>query len=832
MNTGATQTLTATVSPSNATNKAVTWISSNTGVATVSGGVVIAVSAGTAVIVATTADGGKTATCVVTVNQPPASVSLSPTSITLTMGTTTTAALTATVNPSNATNKNVSWSTNNSNVAIMNNGLVTAVGPGSAIITVRSDADNTKTATCSVTVIQPVTGVSLSTNTLSLTTGQSMTLTKSIIPGNASNQEVTWTSSNTGVATVNNGLVTAGNTAGTAIIRVTTVDGGYYAECTVTVSQPIPEYINVNGVSLDRGSSFTMVVGNTATMVATVSPANATNQAVSWSSTYENIATVSQNGLVTAVGEGTTKIIVTTQNGGYTAECTVTVNSIHVTGVTLNNNSLTLTMGGTTTGTLTPTVSPSNATNKAVSWTSSNTGVATVNNGVVTAVAGGSATITVTTADGGYTTTCAVTVIQPVTGVSVSPTSLSLTLGGTSTGTLTPTVSPSNATNKAVTWTSSNTAVATVSGSGVVTAVAAGSATITVRSDADNTKTATCSVTVAAPTVVNALNLTSLVTAPVAGASPVTTGINATQYTGTVAWQTSASVSHSGSFAGSSVYKAIVTLTAKTGYTFTGIAANAFTYTGASSVTNSANSGTVTITFPATGISIAMVSIPAGTFQMGQTDVATPVHSVTVSAFSMGKYEVTQGEYAAVMGSNPSGFSGSPASGEAQERRPVEYVNWYSAIVFCNKLSMLEGRTPAYTISGSTNPADWGTVPASWDSSSPWNSVTRNTGANGYRLPTEAEWEYACRATTTTLYYTGDTISDSTGWYYDNSGSKTHEVGKKPANGWGLYDMHGNVWEWCWDWYGGYSSSAQTNPTGPTSGSYRVERGGSWISYA
>jgi formylglycine-generating enzyme required for sulfatase activity len=203
------------------------------------------------------------------------------------------------------------------------------------------------------------------------------------------------------------------------------------------------------------------------------------------------------------------------------------------------------------------------------------------------------------------------------------------------------------------------------------------------------------------------------------------------------------------------------------------------------------------------------VRINGGTFLMG-SPLNEPErysnevqHQVTVSSLYVGKYEVTQTEYQAVMGTNPSDFKG--------YNLPVENISWYDAVEYCNRLSQREGLTPAYQISGTNVTCDW--------------------NANGYRLPTEAEWEYACRAGTTTAYNTGNTISTNTGWYKDNSNSATHPVGQKSANVWDLYDMHGNVWEWCWDWYDKYSSIEQTNPRGPSSGSSRVLRGGSWFIY-
>ena len=202
-----------------------------------------------------------------------------------------------------------------------------------------------------------------------------------------------------------------------------------------------------------------------------------------------------------------------------------------------------------------------------------------------------------------------------------------------------------------------------------------------------------------------------------------------------------------------------------------------------------------------------MVRVPAGEFMMGAMDddeeaydSEKPRHKVTLTRdFLIGKYAVTQALWDSVMGSNPSDFKGA--------NRPVECVSWFHVVSFCNKLSEREGLEPAYTING--------------------NDVTCNWNAKGYRLPTEAEWEYSARSGQR-FKYAGSNNVDEVAWYNGNSGYETHPVGQKKPNGFGLYDMSGNVFEWCWDRFGDYSSGSQTDPTGPDSGPRRVNRGGGW----
>ena len=189
--------------------------------------------------------------------------------------------------------------------------------------------------------------------------------------------------------------------------------------------------------------------------------------------------------------------------------------------------------------------------------------------------------------------------------------------------------------------------------------------------------------------------------------------------------------------------------------------------------------------------------IQAGTFQMGEVGVDEPVHTVTISyPFWMGATEVTQAEYAALMGSNPSQFQGSEYPDSAN--RPVEQVSWHDARSYCKALTAQQSAR--------------GAVPSGYE----------------FRLPTEAEWEYACRTGTTTSWNVGNSLSCSQANHNFCIGKQTSVVGSYAPNAWGLYDMHGNVWEWCLDSHGGYPSGAVTDPF-VTGGPYRVIRGGGWL---
>jgi formylglycine-generating enzyme required for sulfatase activity len=223
------------------------------------------------------------------------------------------------------------------------------------------------------------------------------------------------------------------------------------------------------------------------------------------------------------------------------------------------------------------------------------------------------------------------------------------------------------------------------------------------------------------------------------------------------------------------------------------------------------------------------VSLSVGTFQMGSPSNESgrnsdeTQHQVTLTRdFLMQATEVTQAQWQALMGNNPSKFMG-------DSNRPVEQVSWYDAVAYANALSVADGLPKAYNLSSCSGTPGGG----NYSCSNVTLTAATPYATTGWRLPTEAEWEYAYRAGTTTPWYFGSdsNLLGTYAWFYSNSGSTTHPVGQKQPNAWGLYDMAGNVWEWCQDWYGDYPGTV-TDPTGPVSGSRRVIRGGSWNSDA
>ena len=496
---GSTQQLTATVIPSNASNKNVTWSSSNSSVATVSSnGKVTAVAIGEADITATAADGsGVKGVCHVTVVNAEVKVTgitLSQTAATLNPS--NTLQLTATVSPSNASNKSVVWSSSNSNVAtVSSNGKVTAVAIGEADITATAADGSGVKGVCHVTVVDAevkVTGISLSQSTGTLNPGKTLQLTAYVNPSNASNKSVAWNSSNSSVATVSqNGLVTA-VAAGEADITVTATDGsGVKNTCHVTVVG-----VKVTGITLSQ-STATLNPNNTLQLTATVSPSNASNKNVTWSSSNESVATVYSDGKVTAMAIGEADITATAADGsGVKAVCHVTVKEkvISVQKIAFVEAPSTINIGKSLK--LNVAFTPTNATNKTLSWTSGDTSVLTVDNeGNVKGIGKGTTTVVATTTDGSdLSIRCYITVKRPVTSIALSKSTATMSPGRTLQ--LSAIVNPYDASNKNVTWSSSNESVATVSSAGKVTAVAAGEADITATAADGTGIRAVCFVTV------------------------------------------------------------------------------------------------------------------------------------------------------------------------------------------------------------------------------------------------------------------------------------------------------------------------------------------------
>ena len=484
-----TETLIATVSPSETTTKTVEWQSSDESIASVTqDGVVTALKVGTCVITAKTTDGSNlSAKCTITVKQQVTAIALSDETASLWVGDTKT--ITATATPTTANNTAVNWTSSNNNVAtVSSEGVITAKGQGTCTITCTAADGYGTTSTCEITVKQQVTSIALSETTTSLWIGDTKTITVKATPTTANDATVNWSSSDDNVATVSSEGVITAKGQGTCTITCTAADGyGTTSTCEVTVKQP------VTAIALSD-ETVSLWVGDTKTITAKTTPTTANNTAVNWTSSNNNVATVSSEGVITAKGKGTCTITCTAADGyGKTSICEVTVKQ-QVNSITLSNTTVSLWVGET--NTITVKATPTTASNTAVEWSSSDNNVVTVSaEGVITANGEGTCIITCTAADGyGTTSTCEVTVKQQVTSIALSETTVSLRAGETKT--LTATATPTTAGNTAVEWSSSDNNVATVSAEGVITANGEGTCTITCTAADGYGTTSVCEVTV------------------------------------------------------------------------------------------------------------------------------------------------------------------------------------------------------------------------------------------------------------------------------------------------------------------------------------------------
>lgn len=499
MNSGDTMQLSNTIYPSYAYDQRVRWSTSDNSIATVNdNGTVIAYKEGLAYVTVTSLDGAKSAMCEVVVGKPDGiyvqGISLNKNEISLFVEDTT--QLKAKVYPDYASNKEVEWySSNTSIVKVDQDGIVKAVSSGIAWINAKAlygAEGKIGPATCRVVVSRGdinVESVSLNVSTAELNIGNSLRLSAIIHPSNASNKSVVWYSSDESIATVEYGVVTALK-KGVVWINVKTVDGDKIATAEINV---LGNTIHVNKVTLDK-KTMTLSVGDTSKLIATVTPANATNKDVTWYSSNENIATVA-NGIVTGVKEGTVWINVRTKDGNKLAVCQATIKAdkTSVEGIDLDKKVAEVNIGGTLK--LTATISPSDATNKDIIWYSNDEKIATVANGIVTGVKEGIVWITARTVDGNKTIACEVTVRTnkiSVSKVEIDKKTSEIYIGDILQ--LTAIITPSNATNKDITWYSSDESLATVD-KGLVTGLKEGIAWINAKT-VDGNKRVVAKVTI------------------------------------------------------------------------------------------------------------------------------------------------------------------------------------------------------------------------------------------------------------------------------------------------------------------------------------------------
>lgn len=417
MNINQTAVLYATVAPATAYNKSLVWTSNNSSIVEVNqNGVLTAKAEGVANITVTTVDGGFTAYCTVYVGRVPVTgITLDAASALIGVG--NAIILTPSVTPVNATNKSVSWKSSNTNIAAVDsNGIVIGKAAGSAAITAVT-ADGNYSAVCNVTVYDgstfiKVTGITLDKTSVTLTQGKVIILAAQITPANATNKQVKWSSNNTNVAVVDNqnGILTA-KQPGTALITAETVNWGYKAYCYVTVTSDNNNYIPVTNVDLST-NVIELSKGEKEKLNAIITPANATNKSVTWSSDNPSVVSVDNNGNISALNNGLAVVSVKTMDGNHMDRCFVIVkgNENTDTGIfriRLNKTSIRIKEGKYEK--LTAIITPGNLKNTALIWKSSNSNVASVNEeGRVFGNKEGTAVVTVSTKDGRYSASCEV----------------------------------------------------------------------------------------------------------------------------------------------------------------------------------------------------------------------------------------------------------------------------------------------------------------------------------------------------------------------------------------------------------------------------------------
>ena len=372
--------------------------------------------------------------------------------------------LTVTPTPSNASIQNLVWTTSDDIVSVSNNGTVTGLKLGTANVTV-STKDKKVSQTAVVRVLCPV---AFESENYSLNSGETLKLGLVFLSDSFQKTQLKWESSDPSVATVTNDGTLTAIKAGRSVITAKDPEGRFSVSCNVSVNVP------VEGISLDR-SNVTLKLGESLQLSATITPDDAANKKLSWSSSDPSVVFVDGQGNIRGLKGGNALITVITEDGNYSASCEVTV-IVPAKSISLNSMSLTINKGETSQ--LIATFVPDNASNKNVSWSSNDPSVASVDeNGLVTGLKAGKVVITATTEDGGFTASCEVTVNVPVEGINLNASSVNMPKGKTFQ--LYATIAPDDAVNKNVSWSSSDSSVVTVDDNGLIKALKQGSATIT-----------------------------------------------------------------------------------------------------------------------------------------------------------------------------------------------------------------------------------------------------------------------------------------------------------------------------------------------------------------